>query len=191
MRPYYNTTYTNSSNTSRTHPTTLLYRRTYTQPLNIQPSRREVETATQEIRYRDIVSPLHTICPISHEPFTDNSQVTMIRHCGHIFYTTQLNRWFENNYVCPVCRYDIRNYRTNNQPHTTNNTDLLGQSGQILRSSYIDLSNNQIDTDNITNELFNIFNSVLSLDLSYNNAVSDTPILSFILNQYTTPSRRH
>jgi hypothetical protein len=36
----------------------------------------------------------------------------VIRFCGHIFNTEQLNTWFRSNCRCPVCRYDIRRYNT-------------------------------------------------------------------------------
>ena len=46
-----------------------------------------------------------------------------IIHCGHIFIPHQLNRWFQNNVRCPVCRYDIRDYEPNQTNDSgTNNT---------------------------------------------------------------------
>ncbi len=40
--------------------------------------------------------------------FSDNDIVTVIRHCGHVFATDQLNIWFATHCTCPVCRFDIR-----------------------------------------------------------------------------------
>jgi len=81
-------------------------------PVPVYPTQTQVEIATRRVRYCDIVTPLNTSCPISLEPFNDNDSVTVIRHCGHIFNTTEINNWFRSNCVCPVCRYDIRNYNT-------------------------------------------------------------------------------
>lgn len=83
-------------------------------PIVIRPSQTQIEAATRNVRYNDIIRPINSSCPISLESFNDNSQVTMIRHCGHIFNRDMLNLWFQRNYLCPVCRYDIRDYVPNN-----------------------------------------------------------------------------
>ena len=47
---------------------------------------------------------------------------------GHIFRQTNLNRWFESNPRCPLCRYDIREYNRNNtnaEENVTNDVDSL------------------------------------------------------------------
>ena len=174
----------NTNRTLRFQPSNMLYQRTYRPPL--YTLQRQIELSTQNARYGDLVSPLHTICPISHEPFNENSQVTVIRHCGHIFNTTELNTWFTNNSVCPVCRYDVRNYRTHYLPqHEEPQPEplpppplptLLDPSNNLLRRprrnyiSLIDISfNNLSDVDGITNEILNVFSSILLSDASYNS----------------------
>jgi len=92
----------------------------FLEPVNITPTQTQIENATRNIVYGDILEPINNSCPISLETFTDTSNVTMIRHCRHIFNTTNLMSWFGSNCKCPVCRYDIRNYDPNNS--TTNNT---------------------------------------------------------------------
>jgi hypothetical protein len=148
--------------TSNETPTSLLHQRTYT-PLTLRTLRRQIELATQNVRYGDLVSPRHTICPISHEPFNENSQVTVIRYCGHIFNTLELNTWFSNHYICPVCRYDIRNYRRNNnsssQLDLSNN--LLEQRDGINSVLFVDISYNMVENDSIANDVLNIFNAFL------------------------------
>ena len=86
---------------------------TFLQPVNIYPSITQIESATRQVRYCDIVTPMNTSCPISMEEFDDNDQVTVIRHCGHIFNTEHVMNWFRSNCRCPVCRYDIRDYSPN------------------------------------------------------------------------------
>lgn len=80
-------------------------------PIDIYPSQAQIETATRVARYGDITRPPNTTCPISLDSFEDSQLVTVIRHCGHIFNTEQIGAWFRANCRCPVCRYDIRNYR--------------------------------------------------------------------------------
>ena len=82
-------------------------------PVLIFPTNAQIETATRRVLYRDIATPINNTCPIAMENFNDNDTVTIIRHCGHIFNTDELNTWFESNCRCPVCRYDIRNYNRN------------------------------------------------------------------------------
>jgi|LauGreSBDMM110SN_4_FD.fasta_scaffold205220_1 hypothetical protein len=84
---------------------------TFLQPVDVNPTQQQIEIATRNVRYSDILSPVNISCPISLETFNDNDIVTVIRFCGHIFKPDDLNRWFRSNCKCPVCRYDIRNYR--------------------------------------------------------------------------------
>ena len=81
-------------------------------PVNVYPTQEQINTASRNVRYGDIVRPTNTTCPITLETFNDNSEVTIIRHCGHIFNTTDFNLWFRMNCRCPMCRYDIREYTT-------------------------------------------------------------------------------
>jgi hypothetical protein len=78
-------------------------------PVVVYPTQTQVDIATRRVRYRDIVTPRNIACPISMVDFNDNDIVTVIRHCGHVFATDQLNIWFATNCTCPVCRFDIRN----------------------------------------------------------------------------------
>ena len=77
-------------------------------PVVVYPTQTQVDIATRRARYRDIVSPRNISCPISMADFSDNDIVTVIRHCGHVFATDQLNIWFATHCTCPVCRFDIR-----------------------------------------------------------------------------------
>ena len=74
------------------------------------PTPEQIALATRQSLYQNIVHPLNTQCPIRLSVFNDNDHVTMIRHCRHIFNTTDLTRWFQSHCRCPVCRYDIRTY---------------------------------------------------------------------------------
>lgn len=83
------------------------------QPVTVYPTQSQLETATRIVRYSDITNPINRSCPISLENFGENDMVTVIRYCGHIFNSDEVNRWFRTNCRCPVCRYDIRNYNPN------------------------------------------------------------------------------
>lgn len=95
------------------------------------PSETQIDRAIiQTLRYSDIISPVNDICPITREPFTDNSAVSVIRHCKHIFNRTELTNWFRYNCVCPVCRYDIRDYPENSNSNSNNNNNTFNNNSQ-------------------------------------------------------------
>jgi hypothetical protein len=75
------------------------------------PSAATINRATLNTTYASIVSPVNTTCPISRDEFEDNSEITMIRGCNHIFNRASLREWFVNHSTCPMCRNNIHNYR--------------------------------------------------------------------------------
>jgi len=95
----------------------------FLQPIDVFPTQSEIQRATRNTVYSDILNPTNTSCPISLENFTDSSQVTMIIPCRHIFNTDPLMSWFTRNTRCPVCRYDIRNYNVNGNDTTNTSTN--------------------------------------------------------------------
>ena len=139
-------------------------------PVVIYPTQSQIELATRNVKYCDIVTPINRSCPISLENFNDNDIVTVIRFCGHIFNTEELNRWFTTNCKCPVCRYDIRNY---NSSSSLNNYNI-----QPDRESTEELQNNEIDSFETNNEernnetntsLNNYYYNFITSDISVNN----------------------
>jgi len=116
--------------------------------VSITPSQEQIEVATRNLMYCDIMDPINTSCPISLEPFNDTSRITMIRQCRHIFNTDALNNWFTANCRCPVCRYDIRDYNNESNidtesSHTT--SDLRFQ--QTNQSEPNQTETNQTETN--------------------------------------------
>ena len=101
----------------------------------IRTTQVEIENATSLIRFIDIENPLNNSCPISLESFIDDEIVTMIKYCGHIFKTNEINHWFESNVSCPVCRYDIRNLNNTNNTNTDSNTNFNTNSILINQNS--------------------------------------------------------
>ena len=170
----------------------------FLQPVEIYPTQDQIDTATRRVRYCDILRPINTSCPISMEDFHDHDNVSIIRHCGHIFHTENLMNWFRSNCRCPVCRYDIRDYNLNastqffnNQTNvdvSNNNTD-RNSTNNYYNSN--DLNNNN-DLQNILNnfrfDVNNLYNNLTNNnDLSGNFVYSQNDILSSILsNSFNT-----
>jgi len=148
--------------------------RTFFEPVEVYPTQAQVEAATRRVRYCDIVSPRNRSCPISLENFSDNDMVTVIRHCGHIFNTEQLNTWFRSHCGCPVCRYDIRNFN-----ETVASSGLLNTDGsnnlveQSLHSESLRTNNNSTENARVVGQLLNRENLLSTfLDIS-GNPVTD------------------
>lgn len=91
----------------------------YTIPLEVRtnsggagaPTSDQINRATMNTLFSHIISPVNTTCPISRDEFNDESEITMIRGCNHIFNRSSLREWFVSHSTCPMCRSDIRAYR--------------------------------------------------------------------------------
>ena len=136
-------------------------------PVEVYPTQSQIETATRRVRYCDIVSPKNTSCPILLTNFNDNDMVSVIRHCGHIFNTSELNTWFRNHCNCPVCRYDIRDDNSNastafsSENHNTSNNASSTTSSQNNRSENTS-SNSNVERNNPSTFVSSIFDAFIN-----------------------------
>lgn len=83
---------------------------TFLDPIIVAPTREQIDRATRHSIYSDIDNPINTTCPIALRRFEDDDEVSVIRHCSHVFCRDDLENWFRANTRCPLCRYDIRTY---------------------------------------------------------------------------------
>ena len=86
----------------------------------IIPTQEQVDNATEIIRFGDIQEPQNNRCSISLREFAEDTHVSMIKYCGHIFSPLSLTQHFTFDVRCPLCRYDIRNYMGRNFNDTEN-----------------------------------------------------------------------
>jgi hypothetical protein len=150
----------------------------FMEPVQIFPTQVQIENATRVVQFADIVRPINYSCPITMDNFEDNTLVSVIRECNHIFNTDALNNWFRGNCRCPVCRYDIRNY---NQPrnaniNNTNNTNIGNTNTNTNNTNNMDTDTNTNDTNiipNISNVHYDSNTDSVTFDISneefYNN----------------------
>jgi hypothetical protein len=145
-----------TTNTQQNNPLSRIIQR-FLEPIEVYPTPSQIETATRIARYSDILSPRNVSCPISLENFNDNDIVSVIRFCGHIFNREQLNTWFQSRCICPICRYDIRNYNPTNPTtsETVEPTEDLHNTQPSNRSS-------QSNTERSNTDLNNIYYTMLS-----------------------------
>ena len=180
----------NTNNTNRSERTSNFSRlmQNFFEPIEIFPTHSQIEAATRNVRYSDILNPVNRSCPISLEPFNDNDIVSVIRFCSHVFKREELTTWFRTNCRCPVCRYDIRNYNGNtsseNIEDTSSSTDASNNYVHENESSEISEERNDtqsIDTNTITrpnttntNTNTNTRNTITTyLDLILDNTLTD------------------
>ena len=93
--------------------------------------------------------------------------VTVIRHCGHIFNTDELNTWFRGHCNCPVCRYDIREDNSNassafssENQNTSNNTS--SQSSSQNNNSQNSSSNSNVERNNSSSFANRVFDALVN-----------------------------
>jgi hypothetical protein len=116
------------------------------------PTNDQINLATLNTVFSNILSPVNATCPISHDEFNDESEITMIRGCNHIFNRGSLSRWLATNPTCPMCRRDIRDYRPEqNQASPPSQTVLPPSSPQGTNEHNIsNISIDRVDDDEIT-----------------------------------------
>lgn len=86
-------------------------------------------------RFGLIENPLNLSCPITYETFQENSQVSRISTCGHIFNRNALTRWLSINQTCPTCRSTTSTTNTNtssNRRRNNNGSRLRGNIENVL-----------------------------------------------------------
>lgn len=162
----------------------------------IRPTDEQIQNASRLIRYGSIENPLSETCPISLEEFNDNDEVRQLLPCGHIFHQNQFQEWFQTNVRCPVCRYDIRNYRSLSRRNnsTSANNNINAETSSNTGTNNIDTNsnnnnnstsdnNNNIDTNNLQNNHQNTTNNNNNINDSLNRlSEQDTSFSNIISN---------
>jgi hypothetical protein len=156
------------------------YMQNFLAPVDVYPTPSQIETATRNVQYCDIVNPINRSCPISLETFNDIDMVSVIRFCGHIFNSDELRRWFTTNCRCPVCRYDIRNYRTN-QPSETESTIQTDISNNFVNEN----NENQSSETNHERRPSAINTITTYLDLIFDNGSNSNSLSDTLLSEIT------
>lgn len=88
-------------------------------PVVVRPTELQIEQATENMLFSELPPEVERVytCPVSHDTFNDNSEITRICHCGHYYGREAIMTWFSMNVHCPICRYDIRNVPAEDLTH--------------------------------------------------------------------------
>ena len=144
----------------------------FNEPVIVRPSMREIQNSTINTTFGSINNPINSSCPISLERFEDESEVSQIIHCGHVFNTSDLNVWFERNVRCPVCRYDIRRYsRTSRSPSPRQTSSTPNNVRETANVDLNSLPDPVFQNENISNIQYNE-NGDITFDISMNPLVN-------------------
>ena len=153
------------------------------------PTARQIQAGTVNTRFSNILAPTNSICPISHDEFIDTSEVTQIRGCSHIFNRTSLSEWFRTHSTCPMCRYDIRDYREISEPlhgmRTQANANTVPSSNSA--SQRPDLGAIQSIVGN-GNNIDDIYHRIMDNSSNFTNAIIENMNENMITFSYDLPS---
>ena len=136
-------------------------------PVIVRPSQQQIQTATEII---DNTQTTHIICPITQESFEENTAITRIIHCQHCFSTEALMNWFDRSVLCPVCRYDIRDFSNNSISTDTSNNSIPFQRTNSMESNTSQDSNMENFLNTFTSQISETLSQhIINNDISLNN----------------------
>ena len=136
------------------------------------PTNDQIIRATLNTLFSNILSPVNATCPITRDEFDDNTAITMIRGCNHIFNRESLREWFIQHSTCPLCRRDIREYQESTAP-------------QEQGDNPANISIDSVDQNHIT------FSYDLPANYSYNYEDDYRHIINTITGPQTINDRRN
>ncbi len=116
-------------------------------PVPIFPTAEQLEAASMCLTAD--ISATEQVCSICQENYRVGDQQRFLLYCAHFFHVRCVDRWFESNVRCPLCRHDIRE----GGPSPT--SDVSGNTGAIENHEYETI----IHTENGVVEAFTILRS--------------------------------
>jgi len=178
---------------NRTSNSNTVYRMDYYIPLStnnnldnlesvpIVATNQEIERNTRLVYYSEIESPLNNSCPITLERFENNTELTQIIGCGHLFIPSGLNRWLRSHTSCPICRYDIRNEINENNRNEINENEIneINENNRNENNRNENIRNENIRNENNNTEIRTPLTESAYVDISL-NVLTEQFITSFL-----------
>lgn len=154
---------------------------THLEDVIVRPTNQQIRLAIENTTYDVSLSQFR--CPISLESFEQGDEICRIKHCGHLFKRSSLMSWFQRNVRCPVCRYDIREYRENEEHIEEENEDENEEERNNEEENNhrptnntrgIRTTNSQSQSQNLTNILRHFLTGEIQRNMPYlNNAINE------------------
>ena len=149
-------------------------------PVIVRPSTEQIERISEIIPFSLANSSNDRMCPITQREFIESDVIIRLRGCGHCFLQLPINSWFARSVLCPVCRYDVRNYTTIND--ISNNEEVMEddvEEDTVDEDEDVEQNTTNVSDSPAMSELVNVMSSQLSqainnqltsgTDLSLNN----------------------
>uniref|UniRef100_A0A6C0HT30 RING-type domain-containing protein n=1 Tax=viral metagenome TaxID=1070528 RepID=A0A6C0HT30_9ZZZZ len=128
--------------------------RNFFQNVLIRPTREQINNATELITYNANLENISQTCPITLDEFQDGDIIRQIKHCRHVFHERSIQNWFRTNVRCPVCRYDIRDFR---REQTTELQEDITEDTRNTQEMEIERETNDNENNNTENNYNDIF----------------------------------
>jgi hypothetical protein len=144
------------------------------EPVTRQLTPIEIDYTTEQFSYSLNENQIIDVrCPISLDDFQEGDSLCRILGCGHVFKYAPIMDWFSRNARCPVCRYNLLEYRRNpsavsqqNQTPIEQSADLSGTFDSFFENTFPtseDISANRSSfplPQNLMNEYQNMTNII-------------------------------
>ena len=154
------------------------------------PTVEQITNSTNTVIYDSSNTEFTThVCPITLTDFTNGENLLRIRHCHHIFKEASLLNWFSRNALCPLCRYDIRDYVNEESEEVSRESAADDDEVPSLDTINYNIYNNENEstqsrTSRFTPVIRN-FTSQMNIPETLTNEISDI-FSQFINNNYNT-----
>jgi hypothetical protein len=126
----------------------------------VRPTHEEIRNATQIIEYNN-ASMNGTTCPITLEPFRAGDRICQIKGCMHMFKEQAIENWFNRNVRCPVCRYDIRTYREEEEIHQEESAEFSDIVEELLTENSTTTQRTPASSQYVSNANVNSFSNAI------------------------------
>lgn len=87
------------------------------EPVHVGASLENLRSNTETIIYSSVLNNEESgepdICSICRQNLENNEILRKLKPCSHQFHLNCIDRWFEKNVFCPICRIDIRESQEN------------------------------------------------------------------------------
>jgi len=148
---------------------------------SLAPSSADINHATREVLFSTLENPINNVCPISRENFTEDQTVIQIIHCGHIFSRDDLRTWLLSSAHCPMCRYDIRNYRTRINAVRERRRQSAPSSNNVTETN---MNNQSVSSTQAMDQITNLISNDILHQIGSNNYDGSNNLLF----EYTIPT---
>jgi hypothetical protein len=77
----------------------------FMEPVVVAPSAEQIAAGSVlQVALAELENP----CTVCQDVIAEGDELRRLTHCNHAFHKYCIDRWYQRNVHCPVCRHDIR-----------------------------------------------------------------------------------